>query len=695
MIHFVSNFLVIFAILSPMIYCGANDCNLYEKSVNEIRRNGSFRSATSNIESMMSVMSSTSHRKSCFTQLLQYINELSNLNLKNENLPQDSPQSNREHNPISDEEEYSKKFLRLTSKLLSAGKWEATVDNLTITPSPRTGASKSPTFLLQSVERIIDKTVSKVINNKLPPSSDRTHGIFFESDQITVEYESGRSNYTDHENLTVISTKYKTISDFLNQSVNRSCDDVINHTPYCRKWQFSDNLCNETSQLCTQTMTTAMFADDVLSINAFIAGRKRSLPIHIDFRHDDMMTSVQPLCVFFDTHMDAWSDKGCHSSDGASDDVIVTCKCNHTTTFALVLLVATPNGFQFSELDDSCIKTFHMISFIMGAASVIFLISSLVIFIIIAMTTNKQIERITIHTHLAIALLLFNVVLISDHLQDKQKDGRWMTVGCYVIMLLIQFAILSVFFWMLIEAYSIYRHVIRTSASGNDVTGMGKRKYLVGWGIPFCITCTTLAVGITQNHFTAVEDDVINGTSNGMSCLLNGQLNWATFIPILMIMLVNLLALVRIFVLVVKLTNKTRNMQPSTNRRSIHETHLHSVKKGMTSLMKLFPILGIPWIIALLSAFVSPQLFCYLSIIHSLVNGSQGVVFFIVCVVRNEENRKTFQHSWKRMNASFTNLQINHHDNTQQNDDQQQEDQQQQQQIDGIQLQQTNTKHSC
>ena len=83
---------------------------------------------------------------------------------------------------------------------------------------------------------------------------------------------------------------------------------------------------------------------DVLSITAYeLDGyhkfKPREKPVRFRIRGSD--SKLKTKCVFFDKKSDIWSDFGCQTVSTSKE--VSTCYCNHTTNFAILLLVPLPS----------------------------------------------------------------------------------------------------------------------------------------------------------------------------------------------------------------------------------------------------------------------------------------------------------------------------------------------------------------
>lgn len=221
------------------------------------------------------------------------------------------------------------------------------------------------------MDSIVDFFADKIVQ----PTTIATVGTtatFFKSDELTVEY--GRQQACD-DDVIVVTTRYKTLSDVINHSTVKSeggramARSSVGETKKgvdCYKWRLSDSLCRDATS--SGESAAVRFADDIVSLNFYRDGRRVSRPIQLNFTLPDpqLERAPRPRCVFLDLHGDEqlWSTTGCRTYVSSRDRGKVTCKCNHTTNFALLLVVDTSaRQFQPEDVPHNCSQHFQASSF--------------------------------------------------------------------------------------------------------------------------------------------------------------------------------------------------------------------------------------------------------------------------------------------------------------------------------------------
>ncbi|XP_070549222.1 uncharacterized protein [Ptychodera flava] len=167
-----------------------------------------------------------------------------------------------------------------------------------------------------------------------------------------------------------------------------------------------------------------------------------------------------------------WSHDGCVTVDGASDENITKCLCNHMTSFAVLM--------QVVEFQNDHISLLTYISYIGGVTSIICLILTLASYGILKLYSS---QRIIIHANLALALL----VALSMTLFGLEEHGPGL---CKTVAIIIHYSWMAVFVWMMVEGILLY---VKTNAAFSK----GVRTSIfttIGWGVPLIVVGVTLAV---------------------------------------------------------------------------------------------------------------------------------------------------------------------------------------------------------
>ncbi|XP_038054962.1 adhesion G protein-coupled receptor E3-like [Patiria miniata] len=353
----------------------------------------------------------------------------------------------------------------------------------------------------------------------------------------------------------------------------------------------------------------------LLTFSVFVEGDRTSVPVtfslyHLENANDESMKgesstvniSRQSLCVFVDETDDQdvqWSSWGCKVLLDRSTSKYTYCTCNHSTSFA-VLMQVTP--FKISTADSLALT---WITYIGCGTSMIMLVLMLAVFLYLG--RMLQSGRSFIHTNLAIAILLAQILFIAG---IDRTENRGV---CKAVALLLHFCYLSVFAWMLVEGVHLYMKIVKVYGSEN----IKMYPYLfIGWGIPVIITLIS---------FGASND----GYGTGNSCWLDTSsgLIWAFVAPALLVIVINMIVLA----MVVRIIIKSAHLR--------QEKKYDHIKAGIKGALMLLPILGLTWVFGLLAVNSALTVFQYL---FTIFNSFQGLFIFLINCAFNSEVKAAF-----------------------------------------------------
>ncbi|XP_077861448.1 uncharacterized protein LOC144341642 [Saccoglossus kowalevskii] len=314
-------------------------------------------------------------------------------------------------------------------------------------------------------------------------------------------------------------------------------------------------------------------------------------------------------CAFWDPEISEWSVAGCQLDEGASNTTHSVCHCNHLTNFAILM--------QFNEPIDLGVHddVLEYLTYIGTSISVLCLVITLLIYLLGKLLKS---ERIIVHSNLALALLIGQVIFISG------VDATSNSSMCTTIAVLLHYFFLATFSWMLVEGIHLYMK--STMAFAKQVkTWM---YLLLGWGLP------AVVVGIT---FGVRHDGY--GVEGSGKCWLSTEagLSWAFIGPVLAIILINtviLILVIRVFM---------------TLKANADKSEAQRIRTGIRAILMLQPLLGISWLFGLFSVNKHTIVFQYLFV---LCNSLQGLFIFICHCLTNDEVRAIFLKKYRRMASS-------------------------------------------
>ncbi|XP_022103274.1 uncharacterized protein LOC110986009 [Acanthaster planci] len=307
-------------------------------------------------------------------------------------------------------------------------------------------------------------------------------------------------------------------------------------------------------------------------------------------------------CVFWDFSLrdgiGDWSTDGCRKDHVVNGRIV--CLCDHATNFAVLVNIHGQKNASFA-LD--------VISKLGCGISIAALLITILIYLAIRPLRSKTPGRILIS--LCLSLLCLYLVFLAGIEQTSSRSG------CIAAAVLMHYFTLTSMAWMGVEAANLYLKVVKVF--GSDVSHFMVKASIVAWGFPAVVTSVILAADHEQYE-------------NKYSCFLKpgpafyyGQL--------LLIGIISLFNVV-IFVLVVRqLTcsvNEVKNITGDGKRKKI--------MKRLQNVASISILLGLTWVFGLLSLFEASN-FAF-QVIFSIVNSLQGLLIFLLFVVRQDKVRK-------------------------------------------------------
>ena len=92
-------------------------------------------------------------------------------------------------------------------------------------------------------------------------------------------------------------------------------------------------------------------------------------PVRISLKHLREQNTKNPVCVFWDWELSAWSDAGCWVAE--TNMYRTLCECSHLTNFALLME-------EDGDLMDANLPAFHL-EIIISAVVLLFLLAAVII----------------------------------------------------------------------------------------------------------------------------------------------------------------------------------------------------------------------------------------------------------------------------------------------------------------------------
>ncbi|CAB4008983.1 adhesion G- coupled receptor D1-like, partial [Paramuricea clavata] len=319
-------------------------------------------------------------------------------------------------------------------------------------------------------------------------------------------------------------------------------------------------------------------------------------------------------CAFIEPEINnsMWGSEGCTLNEAESNEDNVTCDCDHTTAFAIIMDVA---GVQLTESEREILETISTVGCSISLVGIVLTILMHVLF-----WKHVKSPRAKILVNLCVAIGFTDIFAILEGVARDSPNF------CKAVAALLHFFVLSAFGWMLCEGILLYILLIRVF---DGVRGKHwKIFYFIGWGIPLLIVAVSF--GATQGEGYGTES----------SCWLSveNKLIWAFVGPAFLVILANTI----VFVMVLRTMMKSQKVKLQDN--------FHKVRTGVKASVIIFPILGLTWIFGVMTFNRETLFFRYL---FAVFNSAQGLLIFLFHCVLNKQIRDIVRNStWRRSTLS-------------------------------------------
>ncbi|XP_068705871.1 adhesion G-protein coupled receptor D1-like isoform X4 [Montipora foliosa] len=333
--------------------------------------------------------------------------------------------------------------------------------------------------------------------------------------------------------------------------------------------------------------------------------------------------NVERKCVFWNEDNNSsngsWSSEGCYLLDETSLERTV-CSCNHLTSFAVLMQFPIDSSQQplISKKDKLALSVITYVGCILSMTGELLLILIYVVFM------KFKAEGKQIRINLAAALFWAQLVFISGINATEEKPV------CVLVAILLHYLFLVSFGWMLLEGVYLYIMVVEVFRSVKVWY-----LYVFAWGFP--IIPVAISLGISSK-----DVGVLQNYTNENFCWLSfsKKLSWSFIVPVLIITLINVMILIAVL-------REIRNLKDPNPSKLRSFKYVLSVKgrKGFKACIILSPLLGLTWVFGLLAATDAGLVFQY---IFTILNSAQGLLIFVLHVVRNSDVRAEIHHKLLR-----------------------------------------------
>ncbi|KAL2082048.1 hypothetical protein ACEWY4_021866 [Coilia grayii] len=399
-------------------------------------------------------------------------------------------------------------------------------------------------------------------------------------------------------NFTVTTVAFSTGYIFLPARNSSDSDDTYNSSfTYNFTRNSVDNSTNNSTNNTTNSSTNNITATVVLvQVNVTI----NNISLSFDLINE---TAGNPQCVFWNFDLfdglGGWDSFGCELISHINNTV--TCECNHTTSFSILMSPYIPPGLKL---------LLDFITYIGVGISLASLIICLIIEGIIwkSMTRNDtSYMRHVCVVNVAVSLLIADIWFIVG---AAVSDSEETSVGsCTAATFFIHFFYLALFFWMLVSALLLFYRTVMVLSHMTRST-MLAIAFTLGYGAPLIIAVVTVATTAGSGGY--IRENKI--------CWLNWDKTKALLafvIPALTIVAINFL------VMIVVLFKMLRRGVGNTNQSN----DKHALVVIARCVAILTPLFGLTWGFGI-GIMVWPEA-AGLHIVFAVLNSLQGLFVLV------------------------------------------------------------------
>lgn len=349
----------------------------------------------------------------------------------------------------------------------------------------------------------------------------------------------------------------------------------------------------------------------------------------------------KPQCVFWNfslaNYTGGWDSSGCSvEDDGRDNRDRVFCKCNHLTSFSILMSPDSPDPGSLLKI------LLDIISYIGLGFSIFSLAACLVVEAMVWKSVTKN--RTSYMRHICIVNIAF-CLLIADIwfiVAGAIHNGRYPLneTACVAATFFIHFFYLCVFFWMLTLGLMLFYRLIFILHDASKSTQKAFA-FSLGYGCPLIISSIT--VGVTQPQEVYMRKN---------ACWLNWEDTRALLafaIPALIIVVVNVSITA---VVITKILRPSIGDKPGKQEKS----SLFQISK---SIGVLTPLLGLTWGFGLATVIQGSN--AVFHIIFTLLNAFQGLFILLFGCLWDQKVQEALLHKfslsrWSSQHSKSTSL---------------------------------------
>nr|XP_018668183.1 adhesion G-protein coupled receptor G2-like [Ciona intestinalis] len=331
------------------------------------------------------------------------------------------------------------------------------------------------------------------------------------------------------------------------------------------------------------------------------------------------------------------------------DEII--CECQHAATITVVTQIKDARQFLSEKI---VARIFTLSAEIL--ALIIMSTTAMLLAVLIRKTKSMRTSSVQpTRLGLVCAFCGFYLSLLASRIVSVYYGPKTM---CHAATFFVHFFLLATFTWVSLEAAVLFFFIVYNSFKRKIFST--KIIHLFGWGIPFLIAGTVIIVGVNEGQYTTqyqnyvIEEEnnelVLPGGQSYLQCTLPHRktVNWAVLLPVVVACAWNTMVLITVCLKVLKLSYKAeKQMRPSEGGNGKQHNVQHAMKDAGKALLKLMPILIIPWPISfalfLTDPLREPDKYLVLFVIDTVLLCIQAVCLFFIFIVFNTEVRNALR----------------------------------------------------
>ena len=343
----------------------------------------------------------------------------------------------------------------------------------------------------------------------------------------------------------------------------------------------------------------------------------------------DPTARIEPTtaCAWWDKERQRWSNAGCKYLGRSLDGTLVECRCNHLTSFAIL---TDANDGDWTESNGLTETEHHSLSMFVYVCASVSIVCLMIVIAVYASVRSLRSQTKTILLNLcsiyALALALFIASALGDF-----EDGVCVGIGASL-----HFALLSTFFWMLVEGRHLMMTFVNVFEGHRSDEWRQLRIYIgVAYGVP-ALEVLVLACG-WPTLYTRYDGFCFLSKQNGAI--------WAFFGPALVVISLNIYVLVMV-------SREVWDLAPMPGAHdSTTDAVIYKAKRAFKSSMVFGSILGVTWALGLLSLVVPSSLVYHYS--FAVFNALGGVWIFGFHLLMDPEVGAAYKERTTRRRASM------------------------------------------